>query len=228
MPSLREKARLAASNNADLCAAIMAANGLRTERDSLAYFCIDMPLPFYPKIVTLEPTAASELNARISGHSGIKDSFSCLDETALGLRVAFEASWIWSGVQSQKLPTQWGRIDSPNGLLRWHAAWNCNNESDQVIFPPQCLNDPNLFFLARLSGANIEAGCLANLSADVIGMSNVFTTQESDERLYSDALAAVSSVGEGLPVAGYEQGDDLNCACAAGFQVVGPLRILVR
>lgn len=137
MPSIRAKARLAASNNADLCAAIMAANGLRTERDSLAYFCIDMPLPYYPKIVTHEPTAASELDARISGHSGIKDSFSCLDVTALGLRVAFEASWIWSGTESQKLPNQWGRIDSPNGLLQWHTAWNGNNELDQMIFPRQ-------------------------------------------------------------------------------------------
>ena len=206
----------------------MAANGLRTERDNLAYCCIDMPLPFYPKIVTLEPTATSELNARISGHSGIKDSFSCLDEIALGLRVAFDASWIWSGAQSQELSTQWVRIDSPNSLLRWHIAWNGNNELDQVIFPPQCLNDPNLVFLARISGTNIEAGCLANLSTDVIGMSNVFTTKESDESLYSDALTAVSSVGEGLPVVGYEKGDDLNCACTAGFQVVGPLRILVR
>ena len=80
----------------------------------------------------------------------------------------------------------------------------------------------------RISGTNIEAGCLANLSTDVIGMSNVFTTKESDEGLYSGALAAVSSVGGGLSVAGYEQGYDLDCACAAGFQVVGPLRILVR
>jgi len=228
MAGVTERARIAASNNADLCSAIMVANGLRTERDNLAYFCIDMPLPYYPKIVTLEPTATSELDARISGHSGIKDSFSCLDEAALGLRVAFEASWIWSCAQTQQQPTQWVRIDTPNGLLRWHTAWNGNNDLDQVIFPPQCLNDPKLFFLARISGTKIEAGCLANLSTDVIGMSNVFTTQENDEGLYSDALAAVSSVGDGLPVAGYEQGNDLECACAAGFQVVGPLRILVR
>lgn len=223
-----DRARLAASNNADLCAAIMAANSLRTERDDLAYVCIDTPLPYYPKIVTLEPTAVSELNARVSGHSGIKDSFSRLDEATLDLRVAFEASWIWSGAQSLGMLSQWVRIENPNGLLRWHKAWNGNNELDHVIFPPQCLNDPNLFFLARISGTNIEAGCLANLSADVIGMSNIFSTQESDSQLYSEALAAVSSVGGGLPVAGYEQGNDLDCACAAGFQVVGPLRILVR
>ncbi len=228
MPSTREKARLAAGNNADLCAAIMAANGLRTERDDLAYYCVDTPPPYYPKLVTLKPMVASELIARISGLSGIKDSFSSLDESALGLRVAFEASWIWSDAQSRELPTQWVRIDSPSGLLRWHKAWNGNNESDHVVFPSQCLNDSNLFFLARISGTNIEAGCLANLSTDVIGMSNVFSTQASDRSIYSEALAAVSSVGGGLPVAGYEQGDDLTCACAAGFQVVGPLRILVR
>lgn len=224
----QNKAQLAANNNADLCAAIMAANGVRTERDDIAFLCIDDPLPYYPKLVTLDPLATSKLNVRAKGISVIKDSFSSLDADALGLKVAFDASWIWSGAQSRELPTHWVRMDSPIGLLRWHKAWNNNNEMDNVIFTPQCLNDPNLFFLARISGTNIEAGCLANLSTDVVGMSNVFSTQANDSRLFSEALAAVSSVGGGLPVAGYEQGDDLDCACAAGFEVVGPLRILVR
>jgi hypothetical protein len=165
---------------------------------------------------------------RAKGIGVIKDSFLSLDADALGLKVAFDASWIWSGAQSQKLPNHWIRMDSPNGLLRWHKAWNNHNELDNLIFPPHCLNDPNLFFLARISGTNIEAGCLANLSTDVVGISNVFSTQANDSRLFSEAIAAVSSVGGGLPVAGYEQGDDLDCACAAGSEVVGPLRILVR
>ena len=96
MRSTQDKAILAAHNNADLCGAIMAASGVSTERDELVYFCIDTPLPYYPKIVTLEPSSSSELNYRVRGHSGIKDSFSCLDRDALDLRIAFEASWIWA------------------------------------------------------------------------------------------------------------------------------------
>ena len=228
MLSTQDKATLAAHNNADLCAAIMAANGVCAERDELAYFCIDTPLPYYPKIVTLEPSASSELNDRISGHSGIKDSFSCLDKDSLGLRIAFEASWIWSDAVSREQSTKWIRIESVHDLSNWHQAWNGNDSTlDQLIFPPECLNDPNLVFLARMSGVTIEAGCIANLSKDVVGMSNVFSTKSNDSLLYSEALAAVSSVGPNLPVVGYERGDDLDAACKAGFKVIGPLRILV-
>jgi hypothetical protein len=48
MHSTQNKAQLAANNNADLCAAIMAANEVRTERDDIAFLCIDDPLPILP------------------------------------------------------------------------------------------------------------------------------------------------------------------------------------
>ena len=229
MRSTQDKAILAAHNNADLCGAIMAASGVSTERDELVYFCIDTPLPYYPKIVTLEPSSSSELNYRVRGHSGIKDSFSCLDRDALDLRIAFEASWIWADAGLREQSTKWTWIESVHDLSNWHQAWNGNDSTlDQMIFPPKCLNDPNLVFLARMSGTIVEAGCIANLSKDVVGMSNVFSTKSNDSLLYAEALAAVSSVGPHLPVVGYERGNDLDAACRAGFKVIGPLRILVR
>ena len=141
MHGTQTKAQLAANNNADLCAAIMTANGVRTERDDIAFFCIDSPLPYYPKLVTLDPTATSELSARINGISGIKDSFSLLDADSLGLKVAFDASWIWCEANQQAMPTKWVGIENAHDLTEWHQAWRGDGSlKDQVIFPPECFS----------------------------------------------------------------------------------------
>lgn len=229
MPDTQNQAQLAAHNNADLCAAIMAANRVRTKRDDIAFFCIDNPLPFYPKLITLDPTATSELTSRINGITGIKDSFSSLNAKALGLKVAFDASWIWREVNRQSMPSKWVHIENAHDLGEWHQAWRGEGSpTDQVIFTPECLKNPTLAFLARISGSKIEAGCIANLSENVVGMSNVFSKISNDQSLYQGALSAVSTIGNGRPVVGYEHGADLEAAISAGFNVIGPLRVLIR
>ena len=114
-------------------------------------------------------------------------------------------------------------------LSDWHQAWrSAGSPTDQVIFTPECLENPDLAFFGRLSGTTIEAGCIANLSRDVVGMSNVFSTTPNDQLLYEEALSAVSAVGGSLPIVGYENGVDLDAARPAGFQLVGQLRVLIR
>jgi hypothetical protein len=207
----------------------MAANKLRTERDETAFICIDSPPRYYPKVVTLDPAATSKLNARIDGMSGIKDSFSCLDAGSLGLKVAFDASWIWGEPNHYAMPANWGRIETAQDLTKWHQAWEDDGSpTDSAIFTPECLENPNLAFFARLSGTTVEAGCIANLSQNVVGMSNVFSKTSKGPSLYSEAKSAVSTFGHGCPVVGYEHGTDLDAAMSAGFQAVGPLRVLVR
>ena len=72
MSTLRSKAKIAASNNAELCAAIMASHDLRTTRTTAAYLCIDDPLPYYPKMVTLDEQASAEVMSRLQ-HSDAQD-----------------------------------------------------------------------------------------------------------------------------------------------------------
>lgn len=229
MHSTQNKAKLAANNNADLCASIMAANGVRTERDDIAFFCSDDPLPYYPKLITLDPSATSKLNMRAKGISVIKDSFSSLDADALGLKVAFDASWIWCEANQQTIPTKWVHIENAHDLTEWHQVWRGDGSlTEQVIFPPECLEDPKLAFLARVSGRTIVAGCIANLSESVVGISNVFSKIPNDQLLYEEALSAVFTLGNDRPVVGYEHGADLEAATSTGFQAVGPLRVLVR
>lgn len=236
MKSTQNEARIAASNNADFCAAIMTANGKRFERDQLAFVCLDDPLPYYPKMVSLDPNATAELQARIlDTHEvrqpvdSVKDSFARMNAEALGMTVLFEASWIWCEAGRQDRPSDWVRINNAADLSDWHTAWSGNGSpADQVIFPPACLNDPGLAFLARRNGTTVEAGCIANLSENAVGLSNIFSVRSSQQQLFQEALSAVSAFGDGRPVVGYELGDRLAAALSSGFRDVGPLRVLVR
>jgi hypothetical protein len=50
----------------------------------------------------------------------------------------------------------------------------------------------------------------------------------ADGPLLAGAVRAVAALGPGLPIVGYERGEDLAAARAAGFRVLGPLRIWAR
>ncbi|WP_299968783.1 hypothetical protein [uncultured Roseobacter sp.] len=229
MQDAHDTAQVAAGNNADLCAAIMTAHGLRFERDASAFLCLDAPPPYYPNMITLDPAIPLAYQRKAMEVASVKDSFSSLDGAALGLQLLFEASWIWSEPKAHTMPAGWHRISTTAELSAWHSAWRGDGAaSTPVIFPPACLNNPDLAFLARASGTRIQAGCIANLSEDAVGLSNVFSGAPDDGRLYPEALAAASTVGQGRPVAGYECGEDLDAARVAGFRDIGHLRVWIR
>ena len=144
MPQVLSQTRIAAGNNADLCAAIMGAQGLRFERDRSTFRCLDAPPPYYPQMVTLEPNLSTQHILRMRDSletrpriSPIKDSFADLDYAALGMAVLFEASWIWRDGGHEKAPDGWRRIRDPAELAAWQNAWRAaGSPTDQVIFPP--------------------------------------------------------------------------------------------
>lgn len=228
-------AQVAASNNADLCAAIMRANDLRFERDRSSFVCVDDPPPYYPNLVTLNPDVSVKLVTRVkdiaaSGQtvSTIKDSFANLDFSALNMAVLFEASWIWHDGGYRKKPDAWCRVSGSADLSTWHRAWcAAGSPSEEVIFPPASLDDSNLVFLARGSGSNVEAGCIANFSESVTGLSNVFTVSEDNE-VFTQATQAVAALRPETPVVGYESGSNLDAARDVGFCEVGKLRVLIQ
>jgi hypothetical protein len=73
--------------------------------------------------------------------------------------------------------------------------------------------------MAQLQNGEIVGGAIGNISGDVMGLSNVFGVS------FSAAADAVQSLNSGLPVVGYERGDDLVAARACGFTEVAPLRV---
>jgi len=74
----------------------------------------------------------------------------------------------------------------------------------------------------------LAGGAIAYTAAQVTGISNVFKTGLPDGLLWPSAVRAVAALRPGLPVVGYESGEDLAAAREAGGRVLGPLRIWTR
>jgi hypothetical protein len=66
-----------------------------------------------------------------------------------------------------------------------------------------------------------KGGAIANRTGPVVGVSNLF----GDWRAAADSIAGRYP---GLPLVGYESGDDLAAARRAGFTSTGPLRVWLK
>lgn len=222
------RARIAANNNADLCSAIMKSHGIRFLRDEELYVSLDSPPPKYPWLITLLPQASARAKkiCQTRPLGAVKDSFSHLDCAEIGFEVMFEASWIWRNAEHSLLPQHWGRISNPQTLLEWHSGWSKDANASDLIFPPECISDPSLVFLGRNGTNGVDAGCLANISNDAVGISNMFGINSGDPAVWEEALKAVASVAPTLPIVGYEAGQELIAATAVGFEEAGRLRVM--
>jgi hypothetical protein len=197
---------------------------------------------FYPNVVTLsaEAGAAAQLaavrelvGAAQMGAFAVKDSFARLDLAPLGFRVLFAATWLW---RDATLPPparvdtglRWTTIGEPEALRDWEA-WNglpADHASPPLPdgFLPTLLADPDIQFVAAYRDQQVVAGAIANRTGDVIGVSNVFAHADA-ERSWAGCLATIIAAFPGLPLVGYERGDDRVIAQALGFEAVGPLRV---
>ncbi|MGW3293675.1 hypothetical protein ACWC9S_06895 [Streptomyces xiamenensis] len=189
--------------------------------------------PYYPDAVTLTPGAdPAALVARIdtaTPGASVKDSFADLELTGAGFRVLFEAAWIHrpAGAPAAVSGLEWEVVRDPDALRAWAHAWD-DGAGDAGLFPPALLGDPDTFVLAgRHPGDRpVVAGAVASRAAGVIGVSNVFRLDDAaPDTAWPFVLEAVHHLFPGLPVVGYEHGEDLSAALAHGFETVGPLRI---
>jgi hypothetical protein len=73
----------------------------------------------------------------------------------------------------------------------------------------------------------LVAGAIGNRSQTVVGLSNLFTVSAAPDEAWAGAVATLSAVFPGLPLVGYEQGEDLVAALRAGFTSAGSLRVWV-
>ena len=232
--SVDPRAIIAANNNADLYAAMFASHGLAHQRVPYAFVGRDRPPPFYSNLTVLAPGHADEISVELrtlvqtfDGAVGLKDSFCELDLQAFGFEILFGASWIWREPGLQTSSNAWGTVSDEASLHLWEAAWKqTGSPTPQRMFMVEMLERPDIVFLGSWQGDEIEAGCIANLSDDCIGISNVFSRAASDD-VFVQAAAAVASIAPHMPIVGYESGLELGQARQAGFVTVGDLRVLV-
>jgi hypothetical protein len=230
----------AARNNAELCDAVCRAH------ENPGEFHDDMwlnrnPVPrFYPKAGTLAVSGPRQLAlideliaARLPPGWAVKDSFSMLDLGSRGFRILFDAEWIYLPVSRVKeiaavrTSTRWEIVRDAFALAEWESAWSrsSGDTSKDRIFLPPLLENKDVALSAGFRDGHIVAGALANRSDGVVGWSNFFAPAAEMFDQSAAALATISAAFPGLPIVGYEHGDDLGNAHSVGFESIGPLRI---
>jgi hypothetical protein len=238
----RDLVAAAASNNASWCDAVCRSHGHPGEF-SEALWLNRGPVPrFYPNVVTLTPEGvARQLEALsalvLPGHWGVKDSFATLDLAPLGFRELFSAQWLHLP-RSGPAPTpssgvRWARVQDARALASWEAAWSGQPESARpdaahALFRADLLEDASTTFLAAYLGDAVVAGAIAYRAAGVVSMSNTFLTEGAPGVLRAELLGQLAGAFPGLPLVGYEHGDELAAWCALGFEPLGPLRVWLK
>ncbi|KUH35721.1 MULTISPECIES: hypothetical protein [Streptomyces] len=192
---------------------------------------------------------------RTSPGCSVKDGFAALDLAPHGFRVLFEARWIHraAGPPPTAPPTPWEPVRTAGALAAWERAWS--GGSTPGPFRPALLADPGVTVLAGrapdgriTSGAVLShgtgsgsgagagpgtgtgtaqatragTGTAEDTGTGVVGVSNLFGPAAE---AWPGCLAAAAARHPGLPVVGYEHGDDLATALRYGFTDAGPLRI---
>lgn len=221
-------------NNARWCAAVCRSHGYPGEFTGRLWTSARHALPFYPNTITLSPdvTAAEAMAVQDPARPfAIKDSFARLDLAPAGLTPLFGADWI-ALLPAPDGPAagdelSWDAVTDPSELARWENAWAGGGDVSG-LFRPALLDDPDCAVLACRRDGALVGGAVTYTTDGVTGISNVFKSGMADGALWAGAVRAVAALRPGLPIVGYERGEDLAAARAAGFRVLGPLRIWAR
>jgi len=208
----------AARNNAEWCDLVCHSHGITTSVEHEVWAAHRRSPPLYPDAVTLAPSATVDaIVDRVDGGDGcsVKDSFAALDLTSAGFRVLFEAEWIH---RPSALPTVDGPLWIPARPPDVREIWG-------EALLPSLLAEPEVTMFVARAADEIVAGVIANRSDKVVGLSNLVVLAADPDEVWIGAIAAISAQFPGLPLVGYESGDDLVTAHRAGFNSVGPLRV---
>ena len=208
----------AALNNASWCASVIRAHGGTAHFAPTLWWSVEPAPPLYPRAVTLAPaldSGATQRLARLAPGDAVKDSFAALPLD--GFDVLFEATWFWRASKGGAPAPAYVR--TPEAFAAWVGAWG---EGERIL-PTALLQDQSVLILA-LNEA-MDAGCILNLAGGVVGLSNLFGRDAAARARMIEAAAR--EAGE-LPLVGYEAiGADEDWR-TAGFQPLGPLRVLLK
>ena len=219
------RAIMAAHNNADWYAMMGDLHGCRYRRTSAAFVMRDPPPPYHSWMTTLDPDDTRAQLAIIQAHRdvpgfGLKDGFSALDLEPYGLQNRFSAQWIYADAPRAADTTGWEQITTAQDLEMWEAAWKGTPPSDIRQFPESILSRADVGIWGRRTPSGFDAGGIANLSPDCVGLSNVF-----GQGAFGPMAVLAHAWSDHRPMVGYERGDDLAVAVAAGCAVTGDLRV---
>jgi hypothetical protein len=224
----------AARNNAEWCDIVCRLHGQAGTYHHGGWTVPKRSPRLYPDAVTVDPAASIDaILAAIDTSPGcsLKDSFASLDLASEGFHVLFEAQWICreADASSPGAPAgmRWEWVRDPVVLRQWERAWN-QDDIPPGMFHPSLLDEDAVMVLAGYRDEAIVAGAIANRSATVAGVTNVFSAVGDLDAAWCGSVAALAAHVGDLPLLGYERGDDLEAARRYGFALLGPLRVLIK
>lgn len=249
--------RAAAHNNATWCDTLCRALGADTAWTDGLWLNRSPAPPYYSNAVTTDAHATDAqlrrlrrmLDTHLPRPWSVKDGFHVLELAPEGFHVLFAAEWIHLPAEAAIPATgraadrdaaaedvEWSAVTDVPELVAWEAAWRGANPDAMSsglpeLFRPALLSDPDVRLFAGRLEERIVAVVAANRSDDgtgpVAGVSNIVLGGPTPEALRASAVTAVREAFPGLPLVGYEWGDDLAAMLALGFRAIGPLRVWV-
>ena len=222
-------------NNAEWCDLVCRSHSVPGTYERSLWIQPGVGPEFYPNVITLARNDRQEQTERISdllalrSSISVKDSFSALDLSTVGMRRVFDAEWVWmdpaNSRHSFNMSERWSRIESVAELAYWQTAWR-GAAPGSPVFLPALLENSSIVFLAAWSGAAIVAGCVLNRDANnVVGLSNLFSPVAGRDRYFTAAINHASQFARGAPLVGYQSGEDLIRMKSSGFRSVGVLTV---
>ncbi|WP_137989432.1 hypothetical protein [Streptomyces vilmorinianum] len=220
----------AVRNNAEWCEAMCRAHGRPGAFGPRAWTNGRRTPLYYPDAVTLTADASVrdvlDTIDRSAPGASVKDSFAGLDLAGEGFELLFGARWIHrtAGLPVPSTDASWRPVRTPEELAAWATAWSGGDADEAALFRAELLADPATAVVAGYGAdGRIVGGAVLSDSGTVTGVSNLFAAEGTDPaEAWAGCLALVR---DGVPVVGYESGDDLPPALALGFEEIGDLRV---
>ncbi|CAN7335783.1 hypothetical protein LJR027_001748 [Terrabacter sp. LjRoot27] len=237
---MTDRILLAARNNALWCDAVARSHGVVCTLDDHAWTASTRTPPYYPDAVTLSPEVGEyDVLARVDDSDGcsVKDSWSRLDLSMEDFARLVVGEWVWLDPSTPPVPAPaaaWQRVTTPDAMADWVRAWASDPDAEAIL-RPSLLDEPGVHVLgARASDDPADgtspfvSGAVVNVTGEVAGLGNVFTSDGDVERAWGAAAAAARGVVGGMPLVGWEAGAGVEAAVAAGCERIGPLSVWLK
>jgi len=232
---MHKKLALAIQNNAEWCNLVCSLNNAPGTFETHIWATQkEVPL-LYPCYITLESiannySALEKLYTAIKEDKRknvvVKDSFNELDLKDLKCDKIVDAEWIvYDQGRIEFSNSSFQRIHFPIRFEKWLKAWNRSNKTNLDIFPSKILKDDTVWVCGEYQNGEFTKGAILYSNDRTVGITNIFSEEENKDAFWKELLAFISVQFPAKLVVGYETGESLASAIAAGFEPVGHLAV---
>lgn len=240
---LTQKLSCAIEANVHWYDALCEAHAVPGERHAAYWINRHVMPPYMSNLITLTDGADADaqvaaIRALRAGEvgCGVKDSFQCLRLDELGMKVLFQAEWVFRPADVPLADTDtgvaWRVVQTAEELREWERTWrgvpdNVDDAPQLEVFRESLLHRSDFrFLLGEHAGQNVAVAAL-NRSRRAVGLSNVFSATLEPRLLYPGCAKHACAIFPGVPIVGYEREQHLAAALATGFEAVHGLSVWV-